>query len=215
MTRSFKDVLDLLAPAQGEHAHRGVHAFDQSRGHGAPAARHLCLTGSADGWRDSTAPAIRVIVHAPDRRRGRQAENEPLGAAIHDYEERARRYWPLHVFEVKDEPVRPRIRTSSRRREGERLATSSVDAQVVACEVGGRTSVVARVRDLGPAAARGGGDVAFVIGGAHGLADDLTERALRASRFSSWTLPHELARLGLAEQLYRAGTIVRGEPYHK
>jgi 23S rRNA (pseudouridine1915-N3)-methyltransferase len=58
-------------------------------------------------------------------------------------------------------------------------------------------------------------DVAFVIGGAHGLARDLSDRAVARLSFSSWTLPHEMARLVLAEQLYRAGTIVRGEPYHK
>jgi len=58
-------------------------------------------------------------------------------------------------------------------------------------------------------------DVAFVIGGAYGLAEDLSARAIARVSFSSWTLPHELARLVLAEQLYRAGTILRGEPYHK
>jgi 23S rRNA (pseudouridine1915-N3)-methyltransferase len=58
-------------------------------------------------------------------------------------------------------------------------------------------------------------DVAFVIGGAFGLADALAQRATARISLSPWTLPHELARLVLAEQLYRAGTIVRGEPYHK
>jgi 23S rRNA (pseudouridine1915-N3)-methyltransferase len=58
-------------------------------------------------------------------------------------------------------------------------------------------------------------DIAFVIGGAYGLAPELSSRAIARVSFSSWTLPHELARLVLAEQLYRAGTIVRGEPYHK
>jgi 23S rRNA (pseudouridine1915-N3)-methyltransferase len=58
-------------------------------------------------------------------------------------------------------------------------------------------------------------DVALVIGGAFGLADTVRERATRTIQMAPWTLPHELARLVLAEQLYRAGTIVRGEPYHK
>jgi 23S rRNA (pseudouridine1915-N3)-methyltransferase len=58
-------------------------------------------------------------------------------------------------------------------------------------------------------------DVAFVIGGAYGLSDEVAQRATSRVSFSAWTLPHELARLVLAEQLYRAGTIMRGEPYHK
>lgn len=58
-------------------------------------------------------------------------------------------------------------------------------------------------------------DVAFVIGGAFGVTDALRAAAWSRLSLAPWTLPHELARLVLAEQIYRAGTIVRGEPYHK
>jgi len=58
-------------------------------------------------------------------------------------------------------------------------------------------------------------NVAFLIGGAHGLGEALRTRAHRRLSLAPWTLPHELARLVLAEQLYRAGTMLRGEPYHK
>jgi len=142
-------------------------------------------------------------------------KHEPLAAAIRDYEERARRYWPLQVYEVKDEPVRATNTDVVRKREGERLSTAIGGARVIACEVGGRRmsspEFAAWVQQLREAAT----DVAFVIGGPYGLADDLAQRATARLSFSSWTLPHELARLVLAEQLYRAGTIVRGEPYHK
>lgn len=138
-----------------------------------------------------------------------------LDAAIRDYEARARRYWPLHVIEVKEEPVRAANIALTRQREGERLATAVGGAQLVACEVSGRRwsspEFAAWIQQRREAAT----DVAFLIGGAHGLADDLSQRAAARLSFSSWTLPHELARLVLAEQLYRAGTIVRGEPYHK
>jgi 23S rRNA (pseudouridine1915-N3)-methyltransferase len=142
-------------------------------------------------------------------------KHEALGAAIRDYEERARRYWPLEVHEVKDEPVRAANTDLARRREGERLAAAIGGARVVACEVGGRrmssTEFAAWVQRLREAAT----DAAFVIGGAYGLGETLSARAFARISFSSWTLPHELARLVLAEQLYRAGTILRGEPYHK
>ena len=58
-------------------------------------------------------------------------------------------------------------------------------------------------------------DVASCIGGAFGLSAAVRAAASQRLSFSRFTLPHELARLLLAEQLYRAGTIVRGEPYHK
>jgi 23S rRNA (pseudouridine1915-N3)-methyltransferase len=55
----------------------------------------------------------------------------------------------------------------------------------------------------------------FIIGGAHGLDSDLLQRARIKMSLSPMTLPHGLARLLITEQLYRTGTILRGEPYHK
>jgi 23S rRNA (pseudouridine1915-N3)-methyltransferase len=142
-------------------------------------------------------------------------KNEGLATAIREYEQRARRYWPLQVIEVKDEPVRGGNAGLARQREGERLAAAIGGARVIACEVGGRQmsspEFATWVRQLRESAC----DVAFVIGGAYGLSDELAQRATLRVSFSAWTLPHELARLVLAEQLYRAGTIMRGEPYHK
>jgi 23S rRNA (pseudouridine1915-N3)-methyltransferase len=60
-----------------------------------------------------------------------------------------------------------------------------------------------------------GQDLALVIGGADGLAPAVLERAQERLALSRLTLAHRLARLVLVEQLYRAMTIVRGEPYHK
>jgi 23S rRNA (pseudouridine1915-N3)-methyltransferase len=60
-----------------------------------------------------------------------------------------------------------------------------------------------------------GQDVALVIGGADGLAPAVLARADERLSLSRLTLPHRLARLVLVEQLYRAVTILRGEPYHK
>jgi 23S rRNA (pseudouridine1915-N3)-methyltransferase len=61
----------------------------------------------------------------------------------------------------------------------------------------------------------GGQDVALVIGGSDGLAPAVLERAQERLALSRLTLAHRLARLVLVEQLYRAMTIIRGEPYHK
>jgi 23S rRNA (pseudouridine1915-N3)-methyltransferase len=60
-----------------------------------------------------------------------------------------------------------------------------------------------------------GQDLAFLVGGADGLSPAVLERAQERLALSRLTLPHRLARLVLVEQLYRAATILRGEPYHK
>lgn len=60
-----------------------------------------------------------------------------------------------------------------------------------------------------------GGDVAFIIGGADGLHENIKRRAEKLLALSAMTLPHGLARVLLAEQLYRAVTIIQGHPYHR
>lgn len=62
---------------------------------------------------------------------------------------------------------------------------------------------------------RSSAGAAFAIGGAFGLPSAARSSATLVLALAGWTLPHDVARLVLAEQLYRAGTIVRGEPYHK
>ncbi len=57
-------------------------------------------------------------------------------------------------------------------------------------------------------------EMAFVIGGAMGLDESIAERADRVIALSRWTLTHEMARLVLLEQLYRAFTIIKGKKYH-
>jgi 23S rRNA (pseudouridine1915-N3)-methyltransferase len=139
-----------------------------------------------------------------------------LAAAIGEYEGRAARYWPLESVEVREEPGRSLAPDEVRRREGERLLERcGPSAHVVACDERGALMDSRRFAQFLQEARERAQDVAFVIGGAHGLHEQVRSRARTTLAFCSWTLPHELARLVLAEQLYRAGTIVRGEPYHK
>jgi 23S rRNA (pseudouridine1915-N3)-methyltransferase len=139
-----------------------------------------------------------------------------LSAAIREYEARAGRYWPLEVYEVREEPSRSGSADLVREREGERLlAAIPSSAQVVACDVGGRTMTSEQFARWLQEQRERARDVALVIGGAFGLGANVKTRATASLSLAPWTLPHELARLVLAEQLYRAGTIGRGEPYHK
>ena len=139
-----------------------------------------------------------------------------LADAIVDYETRAARYWPLEVVEVKEEPARGASVDQVRDREAERLlGRFDRDAQMVSCDPGGVAMDSATFAQMLASYRDRAQSVAFVIGGAYGLGEPVRQRATRRLSLAPWTLPHELARLVLAEQLYRAGTIVRGEPYHK
>ena len=141
---------------------------------------------------------------------------EPLAAAVREYESRAARYWPLEVHEVREESARGATPAAVREREGERLLERvPPGATTIACDELGRRFTSAEFAALVKREQEAARDVAFVIGGAYGLAPAVKARATQALTLAPWTLPHELARLVLAEQLYRAGTILRNEPYHK
>lgn len=139
-----------------------------------------------------------------------------MAEVIADYETRAARYFTLDVIEVREESARAVTPEQVKDREAVRLADRlPADAVLVACDPGGETFTSERfaawLADLRDRAQ----NAAFVIGGAYGLGDSLRERAKKRISLAPWTLPHELARLVLMEQLYRAGSINRGEPYHK
>jgi len=143
-------------------------------------------------------------------------KDSSLAGAIAEYETRAARYWPLEISEVREESGKGVSPAVVKKREGQRLRERIGEpARAVVCDPGGRTFDSAQFSSWLQAERESGRDFAFVIGGAHGLSDEIRDTARMRLSLAPWTLPHELARLVLAEQLYRAGTIVRGEPYHK
>jgi len=145
-----------------------------------------------------------------------KTRNPALGEAIRDYETRAARYWPLEVQEVREERASGSSMEMVKQKEGARLSERiPARAQTVACEQGGRALDSAQFAELLQRAREDDRDLAFLIGGAFGLTTDVSEQATFRLSLAPWTLPHEIARLVLVEQIYRAGTIVRGEPYHK
>jgi 23S rRNA (pseudouridine1915-N3)-methyltransferase len=155
---------------------------------------------------------MKLILLAVGRARG------PVADAIAEYEKRAGRYFPFEAVEVKEEAFRkPGDAARVRDEEGKRLlARVPAGAEIVALHETGRQWTSQQLSDyLQELGVRGSPGAAFVIGGAYGLSDEILARARHQLSLSAFTLPHELARLVLAEQLYRAGTIARGEPYHK
>ena len=145
-----------------------------------------------------------------------KARNAALGEAIRDYETRAARYWPLDVHEVREERATGIPVDKVKEREAARLSEKVPErAQTVACELGGKSLSSEQFAELLQTAREQDRDLAFLIGGAFGLSPAVAKKSTMRLALAPWTLPHEIARLVLVEQIYRAGTIVRGEPYHK
>jgi 23S rRNA (pseudouridine1915-N3)-methyltransferase len=144
-----------------------------------------------------------------------KVRDRALAEAVAEYERRAARYWPLDVKEVREGSGGADDVDSMKAKEGERLLEAAEGFELIVCDERGESmtsSVFAAFLQRLREEAR---NVAFVIGGSGGLHDRVKARGSRLLALSPWTLPHEMARLVLVEQLYRAGTIVRREPYHK
>lgn len=125
-----------------------------------------------------------------------------LSSLCDEYAERVRRHVPLAIDEVDDDQGLLR---------GLPLGT-----ETVALEPGGDAwNTVELSRYLERHMVAGTRALAFLIGGADGLGAVTVRQARRRLSLSPLTLPHRLARLVLCEQLYRAISIIRGEPYHK
>ncbi len=94
-------------------------------------------------------------------------------------------------------------------------ATTSCDHVIALDETGISLTTKAFAQDLRNAADSGIGDLAFVIGGADGLDGSITASANHVIAFGALTWPHQIVRILLAEQLYRAMTIFTKHPYHR
>ena len=142
--------------------------------------------------------------------------NASLRNACDTFVERIRHYLKLEVKEVRDAGRRDEEAARARHREALALLDAVPDtARIIALTRTGRPIDSEQFAAHVEAWQRNARDIALVLGGAHGLDPRVLRRAQDRLSLSSMTLPHELARLVLLEQLYRACTILSGHPYHK
>jgi 23S rRNA (pseudouridine1915-N3)-methyltransferase len=153
---------------------------------------------------------VRIEILAVDRLRtpwAREAVDEYLG--------RIGRYCPVERRDVKRAGEDAGAVTA----EGERLLKIAdpgpADRLVALDPAGDALDSAGWAALVGESADQGVARLVFVVGGAAGLSADVKRRARRTVSLGPQTLSHELAQVVLAEQLYRAWTILRGEPYHK
>lgn len=144
-----------------------------------------------------------------------------LTAGIDEYAKRLSRYCRLEQVEVADEKapetLSDREMEQIRDREGERILAKIREADtVVALAIDGKAlSSEELAETLSRYSVAGKSDVVFVIGGSLGLAASVLKRADLKLSFSRMTFPHQLMKLILLEQVYRAYRIQKNEPYHK
>lgn len=122
--------------------------------------------------------------------------------AAEDYQRRLRRLARIDIVEIPD---------SSEERQAEQILEKLGEARVLACDAGGDVVTSEELsEELGSH-----GAIDFLIGGPDGLGHAVITRADRSVAFGRITLPHELARVVLLEQIYRGFTILKGHPYHR
>ncbi len=156
---------------------------------------------------------MRISVVVVGRLRG------PLESATQEYEMRASRYWKLDLVEV-EAGAQSSEHTDARQvrsAEAKRLLGRTPEGfeTWALTRTGAALSSRSFAEALAANALKASRGVTFLVGGAYGLDPAILQGVTRQLSLSAMTLPHGMARLLLAEQLYRAGTILRNEPYHK
>lgn len=138
-----------------------------------------------------------------------------------EYVKRLSAYCKIDIIEVADEKAPEELSDAEmemvKKKEGQRILSKiSPDAYVIALAIEGKQySSEEFASFLEKLATYGRSKIVFVIGGSLGLSGDVLKRADMRLSFSKMTFPHQLMRLILAEQVYRAFRIMKGQPYHK
>ena len=141
--------------------------------------------------------------------------------AVAEYEKRLSRYCKLEILEVADEKTPDgagaALEEQIREKEGRRLLEKiREDAFVCTLEIEGKRLTSEGFADwMEELTIRGKSHIVFVIGGSLGLHESVCRRADISLSFSDMTFPHQLMRVILVEQIYRAFRIIQGAPYHK
>ena len=144
-----------------------------------------------------------------------------LKMGIDEYVKRLGGYAKVELVEVPDEKAPEQLSDAEmeivKKKEGERiLAKVSDGTYVIALALDGKMKTSEQMAaDLDGLMTYGKSKVAFIIGGSLGLHDDVLRRADEKLCFGKMTLPHQLMKLVLVEQIYRSFRIIKGEPYHK
>lgn len=141
--------------------------------------------------------------------------------AVAEYEKRLGRYCKLEIKQVEDERTPDKagisLEDAIKRKEAERILRHiREDTCVIILDIRGQMyDSEGFAEKIDRLATEGISHIQFVIGGSLGLHEEVCKRADLSVSFSKMTFPHQLMRVVLLEQIYRAYRIINGEPYHK
>ena len=141
--------------------------------------------------------------------------------AVEEYAKRLSKYCKLEVIEVADEKTPDKasegLESQIKEKEADRILEKiKEDAYVFRLEIKGKRFTSEGFADcIRNVTVRGKSHLVFVIGGSLGLHEKVLKCSDQAISFSDMTFPHQLMRVILSEQIYRAYRIINGEPYHK
>ena len=144
-----------------------------------------------------------------------------LKLGIDEFSKRLSKYCKLEVIELDDEKAPENLSDKEmlmiKEKEGKKILSKIKDnSHVIALAIDGKNlSSEELAQTINKLGVRGVSNITFVIGGSLGLSDEVLSRADYKLSFSKMTFPHQLMRLILLEQVYRAYRINNGEPYHK
>ncbi|NIB96844.1 MULTISPECIES: 23S rRNA (pseudouridine(1915)-N(3))-methyltransferase RlmH [Streptococcus] len=144
-----------------------------------------------------------------------------LKDGIAEYSKRISRFAKFEMIELSDEKTPDKASESENQKileiEGQRILSKVADRDfVIALAIEGKMfSSEEFSKQLEEASIKGFSTLTFIIGGSLGLSSSVKNRANLSVSFGRLTLPHQLMRLVLVEQIYRAFTIQQGSPYHK
>ena len=140
---------------------------------------------------------------------------------IDEFKKRLSKYCKLEIIELEDEKAPENLSDKEmliiKEKEGKKILSKIKDnSYVIALAIDGKNLSSEELADtMSKLAVRGNRHITFVIGGSLGLSDEVLKRADYKLSFSKMTFPHQLMRLILLEQVYRAFRINNNEPYHK
>ena len=137
--------------------------------------------------------------------------------AIKEYEKRLSRFCKFEIIEVNEELIDPNLKNLDmvKEKEGERILQKAQGYLIALAINGNNISSEEHAKKINELSIRGVSSITYIIGGSYGLGKNVLQKVDYSLSFGKLTYPHQLMRVVLTEQIYRAYTILEGSSYHK